>query len=100
MPDYSVTLAAQGDIEDIIWTIGESNPKAAERFEEKLYRAFGLLASNPALGHSRFDLTDRPVLFWTVRKSPYAVIYRNVLPIEIVRVVHWRRDIEALLLDE
>ncbi len=94
---YKITLAAQGDIEDIIATIWQENPKAAHAVEDRLYAAFDLLAENPGLGHKRSDLTDLPVLFWPVQQTRYAAIYRNASPIEIIRVIHWRRDIPAVL---
>jgi plasmid stabilization system protein ParE len=97
---YSVTRAAQSDIEDIVSTIWQDNPEAAEQVEERLYEAFDLLAQNPELGHKRLDLTDRPVRFWPVKRTSYAAIYRIASPIEIIRVVHWRRDIASLPLDE
>jgi len=97
---YSVTLAAQGDIEDIVATIWQANPAAAEQVEERLYEAFALLADNPRLGHERPDLTDRPVLFGPVTQTPYATVYRLASAIEIVRVIHWRQDIASVLEDE
>lgn len=50
MAVYSVTLAAQTDIEKIIEDIASERPSAAERFEEKLYAAFDLLAQHPESG--------------------------------------------------
>lgn len=48
------------------------------------------------MGHLREDLTDKPVLFWPV--GSYLVIYNPVRkPIEIVRVLHGRRDLPRLL---
>ena len=100
MPDYSVTLVAQDDIEGIIGHLGSDNPKVAERFEDDLYDAFGHLAANPHLGHKRSDLTNRPVFFLTVKRFSYVIIYKKSSPVEILRVVHWHRDITSLLLDE
>jgi len=97
---YSVTLVAQSEIEEIITSIWQENPGAAEQVEERLFQAFDLLAENPRLGHQRQDLTDRPVLFWPVRRTPYAVIYRADSPIVILRVIHSHRDIASLLTDE
>ena len=94
---WSLTLAAQADVEEIVTAPWLENPEAAERVEERLYEAFGLLAGNPGLGHERSDLTDRPVLFWPVRQTSYAAIYRLASPLEIIRVIHWRRDIASLL---
>lgn len=98
MTDYVVTRAAQADLEQIIGWIAEDSPRAADRFEDALYDAFELLGRRPHIGHSRRDLTDRPVFFWTVMKS-YAVIYRKAAPLEILRVVHWHQDIGSLTYD-
>ena len=54
------------------------------------------LAENPGIGHVRSDLTDEDVRFWPVFK--YLVIYRpETAPLEIVRVLHGRRDVERIL---
>jgi toxin ParE1/3/4 len=100
MPGYSVTLVAQADIEDIVRHIGGDNPKAAERFQDDLYEAFDHLAANPHLGHRRSDLTNRPVFFLTVGRFSYVIIYKKVSPVQILRVVHWHRDVTSLSLDE
>ncbi len=94
---YKITLAAEGDIEDIIATIWQENPKAADAVEDRLYAAFDLLAANPGLGHERSDLTNLTVLFWPIRQTSHVAIYRQASPIEIIRVIHWRRDIAAVL---
>lgn len=55
-----------------------------------------LLADNPGIGHVRLDLTDADVRFWSVFK--YLVIYRpETKPLEIVRVLHGRRDVKRWL---
>ena len=55
-----------------------------------------LLAEMPAIGHTREDLTDKPVRFWPVGR--YLIIYRpERRPIEIVRLVSAYRDVTALL---
>ncbi|MEO3430504.1 type II toxin-antitoxin system RelE/ParE family toxin [Pelagibius sp. CAU 1746] len=94
---YSLTLVAQADIEEIVTALWLENPETAELVEDRLYAAFDLLAGNPGLGHERADLTDRPVLFWPVRQTSYAAIYRPASPIQVIRVVHWHRDIASLL---
>lgn len=97
---YVVTNAAQGDIEELVATVAENNPQAAEALEDRIYEAFDLLAQAPGIGHSREDLTSLPVVFWSIRKTSYVVIYKQSSPIEIIRVVHWRRDIASFLKDE
>lgn len=73
-----------------------STRKGAER-SAPFYDAFAQLAEAPGIGHSRSDLTSLPVFFWTVRDR-YAVVYRKSQPLEIVRVLSWKRDVEALLI--
>lgn len=100
MTRFLVAPAAQADIEAIIAKVADEDPRTAEKFLDEVYRAFEFLADNPDAGHKRPDLTDRPVLFWTVMRA-FAVIYRKRMakPLEIVRVVRWRRDIAALTID-
>ena len=55
-----------------------------------------LLAGNPDIGHLRRDLTLQDVRFWSV--FSYLVIYRpGTQPLEIVRVLHGKRDVRRLL---
>jgi plasmid stabilization system protein ParE len=100
MTAYLVTEVAQGDIEEIVATIAEDNAEAAEIIEDRIYETFDLLAQLPGIGHSREDLTTLPVLFHRIMKTSYMAIYTNGSPITIIRVVHGRRDIMALLKDE
>jgi plasmid stabilization system protein ParE len=100
MASYFVTVAAQGDIEDIVATVADNNAEAAEVLEERIYEAFELLAQMPGVGHHREDLTSLPVLFFPIKKTPYMAIYKDDSPTTIVRVVHGRRDIPSLLRDE
>jgi plasmid stabilization system protein ParE len=95
---YRVAPAALDDIDEIADWIWSNDPgsDADLRFIEAIYDAFALLASQPGIGHKRGDLTDLPVLFWTVMKS-FAVIYRVGKPLEVVRVIRWTRNIPAIL---
>jgi plasmid stabilization system protein ParE len=55
-----------------------------------------LLADNPGIGHLRPDLTPQDVRFWSVFK--YLVIYpADTKPLEIVRVLHGKRNVRRLL---
>jgi hypothetical protein len=46
--------------------ISKDSLDGSERVVEGSYQAFALLARSPGLGHSRKDLTRKPVLFWSV----------------------------------
>ena len=77
----------------------EASLETANRVEAKLYEAFELLVKMPSLGHKRFDLTEHPVLFFRVRPYSYMIVYRPQTPLQIVAVLHGKRNIAALLQD-
>jgi len=54
------------------------------------------LASNPGLGHTRRDLTSKPVRFWPVYS--YLIIYdAETQPLEVIRILSGYRDVAAQL---
>jgi toxin ParE1/3/4 len=62
----------------------------------KLRAGIRLVAKNPELGHLRGDLTDDAVKFWSV--FSYLIVYNpSRKPVEIVRVLHSKRDVEGIL---
>lgn len=68
----------------------------AQYVAEHLHEAFRKLADRPGLGHRREDLTHSPVLFWAVWS--YLVVYKpDSEPLEVVRVLHGARDLDAVL---
>jgi plasmid stabilization system protein ParE len=85
-PRYQLTPEAQSDVEQITDFIAEDSVEAAFRH----------LAEMPATGHTREDLTERPVKFWSVYS--YLVVYDPASsPLTIVAVFHGARDVENLL---
>ena len=53
-------------------------------------------ARNPQIGHTRPDLTTKPVRFWPIYS--YLIVYDpQSRPLEIVRILSGYRDIAALL---
>lgn len=95
MRRYSLARAAENDLALIFDYIAQRNPDAADRLMDAMIEAFDRLADHPKLGHRRADLTDLPVRFWTVRE--YLIVHRGEDPIEILRVLHGRRDVAAEL---
>jgi plasmid stabilization system protein ParE len=54
------------------------------------------LAGTPAAGHRRKDLTDENVRFFPVYS--YLIVYRpEMKPLQIVSILHGRRDVEQIL---
>ena len=73
----------------------EAGQPTADRVAAELRRGFEYLAQYPGAGHRREDLTAAPVRFLSVYS--YAIVYLPELPIQIVAIVHGKRDLQALL---
>ena len=67
----------------------------ANRIQGELVDAFESLADVPGKGHRRPDLTSRDVLFFSVYQ--YMIVYRRTAMVEIVAVLHGKRDVKRLL---
>lgn len=63
---YQLTPSAQRDVDRITDFIAEDNVEAALRVHDTLEEAFRHLAEMQAMGHTREDLTEQPVKFWSV----------------------------------
>lgn len=93
---YQLTASAQRHVDEIGVFIAEDSLDAALKVYDALEEAFELLAENPGIGHTREDLTNRPVKFWSVYS--YLVVYEPASePLTVVAVLHGARDVENLL---
>lgn len=99
MSAYVLTSIAKADVFDIWTYIAENSEPAADRVEQAIYDACAFLAEDPASGHTRPDLTARPLRFWTLTRYPnYTVVYRpETVPLQIVAVLHSKRNIRRIL---
>jgi antitoxin ParD1/3/4/toxin ParE1/3/4 len=95
MKPFRLSPEAARDVREIWAYIAADSIKAARRVRLQIFDACQSLAENPGVGHSREDLTDKPVLFWPV--GSYLIVYTARKPVEIVRVLHGARDIPSLL---
>jgi plasmid stabilization system protein ParE len=75
MRAFVLTPAAEGDLQHIVEYLEGDNPAAIVRVIDAIEAAMSLLADNPAIGHTRPDLTAQDVRFWPVFK--YLVISRQ-----------------------
>jgi toxin ParE1/3/4 len=93
---YLVAPEAEGDLRQIWrYLLGEAGLAIANRIQGELVDAFEGLADVPGKGHKRADLTSRDVLFFSVYQ--YMIVYRRTELVEIVAVVHGKRDVKRLL---
>ncbi len=79
MSVYALTPLAKSDIFDIWSYIADdsNSEETANRVEQAIYDACAFVAEAPMRGHTRSDLTSRPLRFWTLTRYPnYTVVYR------------------------
>jgi plasmid stabilization system protein ParE len=98
---FQFTPQALNQLGDIWDFIAEDNVGAANRVESAILSACNSLARHPMLGSRRIEITPLPVRFWTMTRFPnYIVVYRpDTKPLQIVAVLHGKRDIQAILED-
>ena len=97
MAGYALSPRARKDLFDIVDYIAADSRSAAKRIRNEIAAAFDLLAERPGVGHSREDLTDKPLLFWSVR-GRYTIVYRvNGEVLEVVRLFGPGQDAASAL---
>jgi len=97
-PAYFISPAARADMDEIwaYYAVENEDIDAADQIEDELFKAIRKVARRPGLGHLRRDLAKEPLRFKSVRK--YLIIYRSDNgPVEVVRVLHAARDVQAIL---
>lgn len=74
----------------------ESGAAAADRVESVLRDKFAFLSEFPGAGHARRDLSAAEVRFFAVYS--FLIVYRSeTKPLQIVSILHGRRDVGAIL---
>jgi len=97
MKTYRLTPKAEEDLFTIWSYIAPDNLDAADRLQAEFFEAFQRVADKPELGHFRRDLTEKPVRFFSIRRT-YLIVYEPASePLEVLRVLHGARDVSPLL---
>jgi plasmid stabilization system protein ParE len=96
---FQFTPQATDDLDRIWWFIAKDNRVAADEVELEIVATCHRLAKHPLMGRTRQDITSLPVRFWTVTAFPnYAIVYRpDTTPLQIVAIVHGKRDVKEIL---
>ena len=93
---FVFTEEAENQLLDIIDHISAESEDAAVRVRQAIHDAASRLAGMPEMGHTREDLTRRPVKFWSV--FSYLLVYDpESKPLTVIAVLHGARDVEQLL---
>jgi toxin ParE1/3/4 len=94
-PGFALHPLAAQDITEIWEYIAADNPLAAGRVREDIHKAIRGLVTFPERGHTRTDLTSRPLRF--IRGRQYLIAYApDKKPLWIIAVVHGRRGPDVL----
>jgi plasmid stabilization system protein ParE len=96
---FEFTPQATEDLDAIWWFIARDSRESADRVEMEIVATCRRLAKHPLMGSKRQDITSLPVCFWTVTKFPnYVIVYRpETTPLQVVAVMHGKRDLKQVL---
>ena len=93
---YQVSAEAQDDLFEIWQRIAIDSPTLADRIDSEFHDLFASLARMPGQGHTRKDLTSRPVLFFPLYS--FLVIYSpDAAPVRIMAVLRGKRNLKSYL---
>jgi toxin ParE1/3/4 len=85
---------AREDLLSIWLYVAEDNPRAADRLLDDIDKKCDLLGKNPKLGQARPDIASQ-MRYFPVKN--YVILYQEQPSgVEIVRVLHGSRDLEAI----
>src|SRR5580704_7870467 len=91
MVTYDFHPEVRVDLDETWQFIAADNPDAADRLIAEIVDAIDALVPFPGAGHSRPDLTGRPLRFIVVRE--YLIAYApDEKPLWVVAVMHGRRS--------
>jgi toxin ParE1/3/4 len=94
MPKIERSTAALNDVLEIAGFVAQDNAAAAFKLVDRIDSKLLLLAGNPELGEPRPELGSDLRCFVT---GNYVIVSRPILDgIEVARIVHASRDIDAL----
>lgn len=95
MSGFVLHPEAYTDLAEIWDYIATDSLDAADRTLEEIYDAINSLAAFPYSGHSRPDLTTRPLRFQSVRD--YVIAYApDEKPLAVIAILHGRRNPRVL----
>ena len=96
MPLVIFAPRAESDLDEILGDIACDKPTAAVKFVAKIRRTCSQLGKQPLMGQARPEFAGGDLRAFPVR--PYVIFYRvRGQQVEIVRVLHGARDLDALL---
>lgn len=96
MSAFVFSPRAKQDLAEIWrYLAADAGEEIADRIQQELLERCEILAVMPEQGYLRPDLSSRPVRFVPVYS--WLIVYRAARPLEIVAVIHGRRDLRRAL---
>jgi antitoxin ParD1/3/4/toxin ParE1/3/4 len=99
MSPYILSPEALGDLVDIwLYIDSQSRAEVADRVVAAIRAKIEFLCQSPGVGHRRKDLSEHDLRYFAVYS--YLIVYRpTTKPLEIVSILHGKRDVERILDD-
>lgn len=95
MNGYQFHPEALRDLDEVWEYIAADNLPAADRVIGEILDCVRALVRFPSQGHSRPDLTDRPLRFLAIRE--YLIAYApEERPLWVLAVLHGKRNVQIL----
>jgi plasmid stabilization system protein ParE len=91
MSGFVLHPQAYADLDEIWEYIAGDSLDAADRIREEIYEAIQSLVPFPYIGHSRLDLTSKPLRFQSL--GEYVIAYApDEKPLAVIAILHGRRS--------
>jgi toxin ParE1/3/4 len=99
--EFKLAPVAKSDVVEITDYYTEISADLAERFVAELEATLHGLCLQPGLGSRRYAhfLSDRSLRMWQLDRFPFLLFYRvDGVWVDVLRVLHERRDLSASLI--
>jgi toxin ParE1/3/4 len=94
MTRLRISSRAKSDLDQIYDVISRDKPAAARQWVKRAYAEFARPVKNPQIGQARCNLRQN---LRCISHGSYVIFFQpNQGALEIVRVIHGSRDIDAL----
>ena len=99
MRKYILSKKAESDIDNLVKYVSKDNPRSALSLSKAIQQTCSLTSEMPLIGRVADDIILDEIRFLPVIKFPNYLIFYTLLKksILIIRVLHSKRDIPALM---
>ena len=95
--NYTLRLKAEQDVDSILDYIAQDNPNAALKLYSKFLRQFEYISEFPEVGRLRDEFTPT---MRSLAVGNYTIYFREIAPVQIIRILHGARLSASQLFEE